>query len=469
MSSLKGKVCVSNENCTKFIDKEQLEEYLSKGFVKGNIRDKQKEQHKKWYNNGTENILIKQGEQVPEGFVEGMYQKRPGGYSKFNYIWYTNGIEQRRIRQGDEIPEGWRKGFSDNYKENMREVIKSKGNFHLNKKGYTDEYLELYHDRDKFEVFIKENHDRSLDYFAERFNCTKGSIYAILNSYDLLSLLDNYKTNASFLEQAVIEYLKQIKPNIEVIQHDRKVLNGKELDIYLPEYKLAIECNGHYWHSYEVLNDRNYHLNKSKLAEEKGIRLIHLYSWEILTDKVKSLINVSIGLANKIYARKCIVKEISNKEANDFCDINHLQNHRSAQISFGLFYDDELIQVMTFSKSRYNKNLKNENSYEIVRSCSKLNTVVVGGLNRLLKSFIEKYNPTDIFSYCDFNKFDGKGYEKLGMTFIGYTTPDLTYIINGLPVKRNPSKYKEHEKMSDFKIYGAGSKKYSLHLSKSLI
>lgn len=108
---------------------------------------------------------------------------------------------------------------------------------------------------------------------------------------------------------------------------------------------------------------------------------------------------------------------------------------------------------MSFSHNR-------KYEWEIIRGCPASNNIVVGGVSKLFKHFIKDYNPKEIFSYCDFNKFDGKGYENIGMKFIGYTGPDKFYSINGLKVPRNPHRRKELEEMSDFIIYGAGSKKY---------
>ena len=64
---------------------------------------------------------------------------------------------------------------------------------------------------------------------------------------------------------------------------------------------------------------------------------------------------------------------------------------------------------MSFSKTKYNRNL-GENEWEIIRGCPGSNNIVVGGVSKLFKHFIEDYKPNKVFSYCDFNKFDGKSY-----------------------------------------------------------
>lgn len=142
--------------------------------------------------------------------------------------------------------------------------------------------------------------------------------------------------------------------------------------------------------------------------------------------KIKMLLNIALGRVNtRIYARQCTVRQISNQEAAVLNNKIHLQGHRNAQVTYGLFYKNELVQLMSFSRTKYNRNLKEANAWEIIRGCPGSNNIVVGGVSRLLTHFIRDYKPTKIFSYCDFNKFDGKSYLAAGMYFTGYTGPDM--------------------------------------------
>jgi hypothetical protein len=115
---------------------------------------------------------------------------------------------------------------------------------------------------------------------------------------------------------------------------------------------------------------------------------------------------------------------------------------------------------MSFSRTRYNKNLKNENDWEIIRGCPGSLNLVIGGVSKLFARFIKDYNPHSVFSYCDFNKFTGVSYEKLGMRFIGLTPPNMHYWVKGEVLNRSPSLYKERKDHVEARLYGAGSKKY---------
>lgn len=135
----------------------------------------------------------------------------------------------------------------------------------------------------------------------------------------------------------------------------------------------------------------------------------------------------------KIYARNTEIREITRTVANEFCVNNHLQGKANSLFRYGLFYDDELVAIMTFSKSRYNK----EYEYELIRYCCKLGTTVVGGASKLLKHFIKKVNPKNIISYCNLRFSNGNLYKKLGFTEIKTKSgPNYWWVKNEIVLTR---------------------------------
>ena len=83
------------------------------------------------------------------------------------------------------------------------------------------------------------------------------------------------------------------------------------------------------------------------------------------------------------------IKEISSKDCSSFLDQNHIQGKLGAKVRLGLYYNDELVSLMTFGALRKNLGQKSEDgSYELLRFCNKLNTNVVGGASKLFKHFI---------------------------------------------------------------------------------
>ena len=227
-------------------------------------------------------------------------------------------------------------------------------------------------------------------------------------------------------ETEVYEFIKSIYSG-KIITGDRDVLNGKELDIYLPELNIAIEYNGLYWHS-ELRGNKNkyYHLNKTEECNKLNIKLIHIFEheWVCKQNIIKSMILTSIGNNTKLYARKCTVKNITTDIKNEFLSKYHIQSGGRSNVKLGLFYDDILVSVMTFGKSRFDGNY----TWEIIRLATKSNFIVVGGASKLLKYFIKNYNPTAIVTYSDRRFGEGNVYNKIGFDFVDKTPPSYYYI-----------------------------------------
>jgi hypothetical protein len=220
--------------------------------------------------------------------------------------------------------------------------------------------------------------------------------------------------------------------NEEYIKNERKILEGLELDFYLPKHNLAIEYNGLYWHS-EIFKDKNYHLNKTNECKDKGIELIHIFEdeWIHKSEIVKSIINSRLKINTlKVYARNCEIREVDTKQSKLFLDNNHIQGKINSKVSLGLYYKDELISLMTFGPKRISLGSKSKNNeWELLRFCNKINTSVIGAASKLFKFFIKKYNPKKILSYSDNRYFNGNLYDKLGFDFVSNTVPNYYYVI----------------------------------------
>lgn len=198
-------------------------------------------------------------------------------------------------------------------------------------------------------------------------------------------------------------------------------LYGKELDIYLPDAKLAIEFNGTYWHSHKRV-PRGYHKHKSDLCEDNGIRLIHVsqYDWRYHRPIVESILRNVLGVISSTYhARKLKLVNLNAQSVRQFLDDNHLQGFCGATVYMGLLSGNETIQVMTFAKS--------SDTWEIGRLCTKLNTRVIGGTKRLFVNFLRDHQPTSVFTYAKRDYFTGSIYESLGFKLDKITEPGYIY------------------------------------------
>jgi hypothetical protein len=245
----------------------------------------------------------------------------------------------------------------------------------------------------------------------------------------------------SKLEEELILFIREHYSGT-IRRSNRSVLKDLELDVYLPDLNIAFEMNGVYWHSTQFKFDKNYHLNKTERCEKLGVHLIHIFEddWKNKTDIIKSRITSLIGKSpTVIYARKCEVKEVSPTVKRDFLDANHIQGRANSSKNYGLYYEKNLVALMTFGKPRFNKNYQ----WELIRFCSLRGTNVVAGASRLLAHFIRDCSPENILSYADRCWSQGNLYEKLGFELVSKTSPSYSYVISGNRENRN--KFQKHK------------------------
>lgn len=219
-----------------------------------------------------------------------------------------------------------------------------------------------------------------------------------------------------------------------IIENNRSILEGKELDVVLPDLGIAFEYNGVYWHSSDRV-DKRYHLNKTIAVNDIDYQLIHINEdeWLFKQDIVKSRIKSLLGTSITKYARKGFrVKEIPFP--GEFLDTNHIQGKGIiSSVNLGLFLDSELYAVMTFSSPKFGINTAD---FELVRYCSKLGYNIVGGAGKLLKYFRKLYPNKSVMSYSDKRWSKGNLYSSLGFIHIGCTDLGYKYYKNKIPYSR---------------------------------
>ena len=225
----------------------------------------------------------------------------------------------------------------------------------------------------------------------------------------------------------------------------------------------------------------NYELNRRNKSREHNRLSIHIFEdeWLYKCDIIKSRIRNLLKITQcKIYGRNCVIKEVSNSDAMSFLNLNHIQGGIYCKYNFGLYYNDELVSLMTFGSLRKSlgSNIEDK-SYELLRFCNKINTNVVGGASKLFKYFLEKINPNKVISYCDLRWSDGNLYETLGFLFSHKSKPNYFYVDENKRIRENRFKYRkdklitdgfdkeksEHEIMLDrgiYRIYDCGCNVY---------
>jgi hypothetical protein len=234
------------------------------------------------------------------------------------------------------------------------------------------------------------------------------------------------------------------------MHNDKSVLGGKELDIYIPDLKLAIECNGIYWHS-EIAGKKSktYHLDKTESCAQKGIRLIQVFEteWNDRKDIVKSIVSVKKDVV--IYARKCNIVTLDRSTEREFLESNHIQGYVASKVCYGLEYNGEIISMMSFGSPRYSKKYE----WELLRYSNRIDVAISGSANKLFKHFCETNAPETVVSYSDRRLFTGDVYEKLGFDFMHNSSPNYFYLHWNNKYLESRQKYQKHKLSSLLEAY----------------
>lgn len=218
--------------------------------------------------------------------------------------------------------------------------------------------------------------------------------------------------------------------NIPCISNDRSVIQPQELDIFMPQNNIAIECNGVYWHTEGNGKDRKYHLNKYQKCKNKNIQLLQVWEseWCYKQNIIKSIISSKVNKTEKIFARKCKISIIDNRHLkHNFLNSNHLQGSDNSQLAYGLFYNNELVAMMTFGHRKITKG--NYKDWEMIRFCNKINNTIIGGASKLLSHFIKDNKPEQILTYADLRFSNGSLYDQLGFKLQHFSKPGYWYLI----------------------------------------
>lgn len=243
--------------------------------------------------------------------------------------------------------------------------------------------------------------------------------------------------------------------NVELNKFFDTPIGKRQLDLYIPEYKIGIEFNGLYFHSEDNKHNR-YHKNKIDIFKDIGIDIIMIFENEWVNNRniVESIIKNRLNMIDtKIFARKTEIKELNNKDYRSFLELNHLQGYSPATYRYGLYYNNELVSVISVSKSRFKNN-----EMELIRFCNKINTSIIGGFSKLLKK-IPKFD--NLITYCDRRYFNASSYINNGFEIIGISDPNYFYFKKNSLNLESRQKYQKHKLpgiLEDFDINLSESK-----------
>lgn len=242
--------------------------------------------------------------------------------------------------------------------------------------------------------------------------------------HDLRHLMSN--SFSSSMERELAEFIKE-NCDSDVILGDRKAINPYELDIYIPDKKLAIEFNGNYWHS-ELNKDMYYHQTKTVECAKKGIQLIHVFEYEwdnpvkrqLILRIMKSKLNNDRKDITDFYTQQC-----KEDKALEFLSEYSLKTFSGIdEMYFGCYSkeNDEILGILAFKKSE-------EYGYEIADMCWRPDVNVINGAETLFNNAVKQVNADEIVVYPDLTKFTGNVYYKLGFKAIEGKITEPKYVL----------------------------------------
>lgn len=275
----------------------------------------------------------------------------------------------------------------------------------------------------------------------------------------------------SAAQEEVARFVESL--SVEVKRNDRKTMT-LELDIYAHQKRVAIEYNGLYWHCH-INKSAHYHSNKSHVARDAGISLIHVFEdeWRDKRSIVESVIRAKLGLcSDKIGARSCKLIELTSEQRKEFFELNHLDGDVRAEKAWGLTLNNKIVYALSLRKPFHKK----YNDYlEVARCCPALGYSVPGGLSKLVKTATEHCKQEGIkklITYVDLRLggtgvgYKVSGFKKTSETVARWWWTDLTHRFNRFKYKADSEKGLTEAQVAEsagvVKIWGCENAVYSL-------
>lgn len=342
--------------------------------------------------------------------------KKYGALSTFESNEIKSKIKKTMLeRYGVETP-----FESDIIKQKAKETLKKRyGSCCPGQACISNESLKILDDPFLFANLVSEYTVKEI---SEILNVNLTTVYDRIHRFNLESVI----RKTSYLELEIKSFIENIQ--CVFLSNSRSIISPKELDFYLPEYKLAIEMNGDYWHSHEKLQDVNYHYNKWQRCQEQGIQLIQILEsdWNQSADKFKSLILSCLGKKPRgDPARKCQIRQIDAKTARPFLDQYHLQGFVSGTSHWGAYDSrDQLVAVMTFGWTRGSKQSRR---FELKRWVTD-NQSHAGLFSKTFKFAQKTLNFDQAVSFSANDWFTGDVYEKCGFMKGKQLPPSYSYL-----------------------------------------
>ena len=304
-----------------------------------------------------------------------------------------------------------------------------------NVKNFNEQHItnyDIWSNDEKFKNYIIDQYNQkgmflSMNDILSFFNITHPTLKKKLLK---LKLIDKYfYIQSSYLERIFYELLYSHKISHEC--HNRKILfknnkRGREIDFLIND-SIGIEINDIASHNsinsnWSTYKDPLYHQQKSLLAIEKNIRLIHLWEWELRNEDEWS--KISKWILNELNTNKqCIdlnqyqLVYVSKELEQQFYNLYSIKEYQESDVCIGLVKDNVLYQCMSF------KNINNQ--WYLINYGTTYNYII--DYQYIIKSAMLSNNIQSITALCNLDKEDVNLYNKIGFKLIDILKPSVTW------------------------------------------
>lgn len=272
---------------------------------------------------------------------------------------------------------------------------------------------------EKLEEFIRVNREKPYILDVEKMlNRGETVTRRYLKEYNLETYIN--RTYKSRYERDIRDLLSD---NNKIITNIKDIIDNRELDILLPNKKIAIEFNGSYWHS-EKYKDISYHIDKTRACEDKGIRLIHIFEYEWLNiDKHLKLIELLKKFNVDKYKdiKQTEFRIVNNNIAKEYNMKNNIYNHINCNTNIAVYKDNDIISMTSV-------NIINNKECEILRHCNNIDYSAKDILNKIIKILTEELKMSTIKVKVNLDKFSGKTYKDIGFKELNKIKPDYIWV-----------------------------------------
>lgn len=170
------------------------------------------------------------------------------------------------------------------------------GNIKLSLKEVIDRFIKIHGNKYDYSKFVYKNNNTLGIIICPKHGSFKQKACAHLWGQGCPECAKTISRSSGEIE--LCNYIRSLYSG-KILENDRTVIKPKELDIYLPKLKLALEYNGEYWHQIAEQREPGYHENKQKACIDKGIKLIEIWEneWKNNKEEIKLSIQEEIKKA----------------------------------------------------------------------------------------------------------------------------------------------------------------------------